>query len=423
MDARKMVLIALLGAGMFVNAIDRGALGVAAPQMLADLKMDPGVMGLVLSAFYCSYILFMVPVGRFADKYGAKAAYGWAAAFWSLASAATGAIQGFYGLIAVRLAVGAGEAGANPLGAKVISENFGSEERARAMTWCLSGTKLGLAAVPVLMGFLMTVWNWRVAFIVTGIASLLWCCAWYFLFKEQTQTPDGNYQAASKSQSIPWRRLLGNRTVFGLMITKFFLDYLWVVFLSWLPGNLVMERGFSILKMGVYASIPWVVGFVAQPAMGHFSDWLIKKGVSVTNSRKYCLVGSQLVTALVITVGFVEDPMIAVALLTINIAGESASAGIMWTILSEVAPKGLGGTLSSAINTVSSIAGIMAPTVTGFIYQFTGSFQVALLIAGLGILISACSILFIVPDIRPIDLRDEKELKPGGVVGPTAVLR
>jgi ACS family glucarate transporter-like MFS transporter len=65
----------------------------------------------------------------------------------------------------------------------------------------------------------------------------------------------------------------------------------------------------------------------------------------------------------------------------------------------------------------------MAPTVTGFIYQFTGSFQVALLIAGLGILISACSILFIVPDIRPIDLRDEKELKPGGVVGPTAVLR
>jgi len=65
----------------------------------------------------------------------------------------------------------------------------------------------------------------------------------------------------------------------------------------------------------------------------------------------------------------------------------------------------------------------MAPTVTGFIYQFTGSFQVALLIAGLGILISACSILFIVPDIRPIDLRDETQDLKTGVVGTSAVLR
>ncbi|MGY3551457.1 MFS family permease [Bradyrhizobium sp. USDA 4472] len=414
MDARKMTLVALLGAGMFINAIDRGALGVAASQMLADLKMDPGVMGLALSAFYCSYILFMVPVGRYSDKYGAKAAYGWAAAFWSLASAATGLIQGFYGLMAVRLAVGAGESGANPLGAKVINENFGSQERARAMTWCLSGTKLGLAAVPVLMGFLMATWNWRVAFIVTGLASLLWCLAWYALFKESPRAADG---AAKKDEQVPWKKLLGNRTTLGLMLTKFFLDYLWVVFISWLPTYLVMERGFSILKMGLYASIPWIVGFVAQPAMGHFSDWLIKKGVSVTNARKYCLVGSQLVAALVIAVGFVEDPMIAVALLTINIAGESASAGIMWTILSEVSPKGLGGTLSSAVNTVSSVAGVMAPTVTGFVYQFTGSFQMALLLAGLGILISACSILFIVPEIRPIELGDENgELSTGALV-------
>jgi len=184
-----------------------------------------------------------------------------------------------------------------------------------------------------------------------------------------------------------------------------------------------MERGFSILKMGLYASIPWVVGFVAQPAMGHFSDWLIKKGVSVTDSRKYCLVGSQLVTALVIAVGFVQDPMIAVALLVINIAGESASAGMMWTILSEVAPKGLGGTLSSAINTVSSVAGVMAPTITGFVYQFTGSFQIALLIAGLGILISALSILFIVPEIKPIELSDETQGMKTAVARQGAVLR
>ncbi|MDE2364152.1 MAG: MFS transporter [Hyphomicrobiales bacterium] len=406
MNARKITLIALLGVGMFVNALDRGALGVAAPQMLKELKMEPGVMGLALSAFYFTYIVFMTPLGRLADRYGAKTTLGWAAAFWSLASAATGLIQGFSGLIAVRLGVGAGESAANPLSAKVVNENFDSDERARAMTWTLSGTKLGLAAVPPLMVFLITTWNWRVAFLITGLGSLLWCLAWYVLYREGAQAPEGA-KARAGAAPVPWRKLLANRTTLGLMITKFFLDYLWVVFISWLPTYLVAERGFSLLKAGLYASIPWIVGFVAQPAMGHFSDWLIKRGFSVTQSRKYCLVGSQIVAATIIAVGFVDDPMIAVMLLTLNVAGESASAGIMWTILSEVAPKGMGGTVSSAINTVSSIAGVFAPTVTGFVYQFTGSFQMALLIAGVGILISACSVLFIVPNIEPIDLRDD----------------
>lgn len=399
MSTKSMGIILLLASGMFINAFDRGALGVAAPVMLKELHMDPGVMGLALSAFYFSYILCMVPVGRFADKYGAKRALGWAAALWSLASAATGFISGLYGLIGARLAVGAGEAAGNPLSAKVINENFQSAQRATATGFCLSGTKLGMAAVPVVMGFLMTTWNWRAAFMITGTASLLWCAAWYFFYKE-----DGGQSAHVPKAAIPWRKLLTNRTVFGLMITKFFLDYLWVLFVSWLPAYLVMERGFSIIKMGLYASIPWVLSFVAQPVMGFFSDWLIKRGVSVTKSRKYTLVGSQLVAALVIAVGFVDDPLLAVILLTINIIGESASAGIMWTILAEVAPRGMGGTVSSAINTVSSIAGVLAPTITGFIYKFTGSFQMALFVAGIGILVSICAILFVVPEIKPIEL-------------------
>lgn len=404
MNARDIGIILLLASGMFINAFDRGALGVAAPVMLKELKMDPGVMGLALSAFYFSYIICMVPVGRFADKYGAKKALGWAAALWSLASAATGFITGLYGLIAARLVVGAGEAAGNPLSAKVINENFPSARRATATGFCLSGTKLGMAAVPVVMGFLLATWNWRVAFIITGIASLLWCAAWYFFYKEDE--PQSAQAATMQQASIPWKKLLANRTVVGLMITKFFLDYLWVLFVSWLPAYLVMERGFSIIKMGLYASIPWVLSFVAQPAMGFFSDWLIKKGVSVTKARKYTLVGSQVVAALVITVGFVDDPLLAVLLLTINIIGESASAGIMWTILAEVAPKGMGGTVSSAINTVSSIAGVLAPTITGFIYKFTGSFQMALLVAGIGVCLSICAILFIVPDIKPIELEN-----------------
>lgn len=398
-------IVALLTTMMFINALDRGALGVAAPVMIKDLGIDAGLMGLALSFFYLSYIICMMPVGRFSDTYGAKKVLCIAAVIWSVMSASTAFIHGFYGLVAARLGVGVGEAAGNPLSAKVIGETFPSKHRAAATGFVLSGTKLGMAAVPLVMGFLITNWDWRVAFLVTGIGSLLWCVLWHFCFKE-TQEYSGAVDR-KKKMAIPWKKFLTNRCVVGLMITKFFLDYLWVFFVSWLPGYLVMERGFSIIKMGLYASVPWVIGFLAQPAMGCFSDWLIHKGLDVTRVRKYTLVGSQLVAASIIGVGYVDDPFWAVVLLTVNIAGESASAGIMWTILAEVAPQGMGGTVPSAVNTVSSVAGVLAPTITGFIYQFTGSFQMALFVTGGGVILSICAVLFLVPEIKPLRILEE----------------
>jgi MFS family permease len=405
MNFKGIKIIILLTAGMFINAIDRGSLGIAAPMIIKELHIDSGIMGIALSAFYWSYIVLMFPIGRFADKYGAKKTLGWSAVLWSCMSAVTGFVHSAHFLILARLGVGAGEAAGNVVSAKIVSENFPSNERATATGFYLSGTKLGMAAVPVIMGVLMSNWNWRVAFLVTGLISLLWCVAWYYGFKEVSRSVE--VTSVSTKVVIPWRKLLANRCVLGLMIAKFFLDYLFILFVTWVPAYLIMERGFSILKMGVYASLPWIAGFISQPAMGYFSDWLIKKGIDVTPARKYTLVAFQLIAASVLAVGYIDDPVIACILLTINVAAESASAGIMWTILSEVSPRKLGGTVPAAINTVSSIAGLFAPTITGFIYQFTGSFQIALFVGGCGVLISALAILFIVPDIKPIQLQED----------------
>jgi ACS family glucarate transporter-like MFS transporter len=111
---------------------------------------------------------------------------------------------------------------------------------------------------------------------------------------------------------------------------------------------------------------------------------------------------------LVVAVGFIDDPMVAVFLLTVNIAAESAAAGVTWTILAEVSPRNMGGSVPGAINTIGSLAGIFAPTITGFIFKFTGSFRAALAVAGLGQLLSAAILLFIVPAIKPIQLAPEQ---------------
>ena len=163
-----MKLVGVLFLCMFVMGIDRSGLGIAAPVIMKDLNIDPGTMGLALSAFFWTYTLFNLPAGNLADKYGAKPVLGWAAAIWSLASAATGVVTGLFGIIAARLGVGVGEAAVFPVMAKVAADKIPSKERGAAIGMYLSGARLGYAATPIIMGFLISQYSWRWAFIITG---------------------------------------------------------------------------------------------------------------------------------------------------------------------------------------------------------------------------------------------------------------
>lgn len=409
MDSKsdRFKLVAVLFSAMFIMGLDRSSLGIAAPVIMKELKIDPGSMGIALSAFFWTYTLFNLPAGNMADKFGSKVVLGWAAAIWSLASAATGAMSNLVGMIAARLGVGVGEAAVFPVTAKIAADNFPAKERATAIGWYLSGARLGYAATPIVMGFLIAQYSWRMAFIITGLGSLLWCILWYYWYKDPSKQLETESNGAKPKVAIPWVQLLANRCTLGLFLTKFCGDYLYYMFLTWVPSYLVMERGFSILKMGIYASLPFFTAFVTQPVAGYLSDWMLKKGYSNTVARKGVLVAAQLCAASIMVVGFVDDPMVAVAILTLNVAAASTVGGMMFTIASEISPPGMTGTVTGSMNTVGALAGILAPTITGFIVKITGSFQLALAVSGTLLLLAACTVLFIIPAIKPL------EFKPG----------
>ena len=405
--SHRIKLILVLFSAMFIMGLDRSSLGIAAPVIMKELNIDTATMGVALSAFFWTYTLFSLPAGNLADKYGAKFVFGWAAVIWSLASAATGIATGFFGIIAARLGVGLGEAAVFPVTAKIAGDNFPSKERATAIGWYLSGARLGYAATPIVMGFLIAQYSWRMAFVITGLGSLSWCVLWYYWYKDPSRQSEREANAAKPKMVVPWAQLLTNRCTLGIFFTKFCGDYLYYMFLTWVPSYLVMERGFSILKMGIFASLPFLTAFVIQPMAGYLSDWLIKKGASLTMARKGVLVTAQLLGSTMMIVGFVDDPMIAVAILTLNIAAVSTVGGMMFTLVTEVAPTGMTGTVTGGMNTVGAMAGILAPTITGVIVKFTGSFQMALAVSGCLLVLAACTVLFVIPAIKPMELAEQ----------------
>jgi cyanate permease len=250
-----------------------------------------------------------------------------------------------------------------------------------------------------------------VRFSNTGVGhhrSLLWVVLWCFTYEEIKE----QREAAGAVAKIPWMELIRNRTVLGLVCCKFFQDYLFYLFVTWLPAYLIMGRGFTIMKMGWYASIPWIAGFVAQPIAGAGSDWLIRRGVSITISRKSFIIVLQLAAASVVAAGYVADVMTAVWLLTMSVACESASTSLLWATCTDVAPPFAAGSLAGIMNTAGALAGILAPTVTGFLVRVTGGFQQALLIGSCMVVLAAFSMWFVVGELKPIPISQNRATIP-----------
>ncbi len=162
------------------------------------------------------------------------------------------------------------------------------------------------------------------------------------------------------------------------------------------------------MKMGWYASLPWIAGAIAQPLMGGLSDWLIRRGVSLTVSRKTIVITMQLMAAGVVVAGYVDSAMTAVWLLTLSVACESASTSILWATCTDVAPPSAAGSLAGIMNTAGALAGTLAPTVTGFLLKVTGSFQQALLIGSCMVVLAAFSMWFVVGELKPIPIREKQ---------------
>jgi MFS family permease len=396
-------IVFLLFSGTLVNAFERGSISTAATTMMKDLHIDPALMGVVLSSFFWAYLVMNIPAGILADKFGPKITLGISAVVWSVFSTLTGLAAQSWQLILFRIGVGTGEAATNPVNTKVIKNSFNSAERGLAAGWYLSGFRLGFAAAPVVMAYLIQAYDWRFAFIITGIASLGWAALWYFTFKEAKKEPEA---AAQMPEKIPWRKLLRHRNIVGLALCKFFQDYSYYLFVTWLPTYLIKERGFTLIKSGWSAALPWVIACSLQPVAGWFSDYLIKRGVSTTASRKICIIVMQVLAAVVVLAGYVDSAVVAVWLLAMSLTCESASSVILWAVCAEVAPTKASASVGGLMNTAGAFAGIVAPILTGLLLKYTGNFQLALLVGGCMFVGAALSMGLVVGKVEAISLDD-----------------
>jgi sugar phosphate permease len=391
--AQHVALVLLMVSGV-VNYMDRGTLAVANPMIRAELGLSLGQMGLLLSAFLWIYAVCQLPIGGLVDRIGPRRLLGIGLVVWSLAQMAGGLASSFGFFIVARAVLGIGEAPQFPSAARVVSNWFPLRSRGTPTGIYNAASPLGSALAPLCLSFVVVSFNWRWAFIATGMLGLVVAIIWFALYRdpdksqmteaERRYLDEGSQSAGevpSKLTFAEWRGLFSYATTWGMLIGFFGSVYLNWVYLTWLPGYLTIERHMSLIHTGFAASVPFLCGIVGSLVAGWFSDLITRGSRSPVASRRNAVVVSMLgMMVFTIPAALVESNAIAVACISVVVFLGNAAAASSWALATAAAPPSRIASLAAIQNFGGFLGGALAPIATGFIAQ-ASSFVPALLTA------------------------------------------
>jgi ACS family D-galactonate transporter-like MFS transporter len=286
------------------------------------------------------------------------------------------------------------------------------------------GEYIGLAFFSPLLFALMGAYGWRTLFYVVGGVGIVFGFIWWRFYREPHDHPSANdaeldyieagggltrhgtNTAAAKRNKVDWRdigRLLKHRQLTGICLGQFAGNSTLVFFLTWFPTYLATERHMGWLKIGFFAIMPFIAASIGVMFGGTFSDWLLRRGVSANVARKLPIIAGLLLASTIVLANFVQSNTAVIAILSLAFFAQGMAA-LGWTLVSDIAPDGMLGLTGGIFNVAANLAGIITPLVVGLIVGATGSFVGALAFIGVIALIGAASYIFIVGDIKRIEL-------------------
>ncbi|MGG5289164.1 MFS transporter [Pseudomonas shirazensis] len=399
-----VVFLLLIG---IVNYLDRSALSIANTSIQKDMMISPSQMGILLSAFSIAYAFAQLPMGMIIDRLGSKIALGASLLAWSVAQTTFGLVNSFAGFMGLRVLLGIGEAPMFPSAAKALSEWFDANERGTPTGIVWSSTCLGPCLAPPLLTLLMVNYGWRGMFIITGLLGVVLAVCWLTFYKSKAQylaelaaggkplptehvAPAADPQAPKVSYFAGWLDLFKHRSTWGAVLGFMGVIYMLWLHLTWLPGYFEREHGLDLYKTAWVVSLAYGFGAVGTIVAGRFCDRLVKRGMSILGSRKFSVITGLVLAALfTLPLSYVTGLTGCVILLCLALFSINMASATAWMIVNTIVDSPRVASFGSIQNFGGYIAGSVAPIVTGFSIQYSGSFNTAFMISAVVALCSA----------------------------------
>ncbi|GJE59166.1 MFS transporter [Methylobacterium trifolii] len=428
----RYLILLMLFAVTVLNYADRAIISIAGVPIAQEFSIDAVSMGYILSAFSWSYVASQLPGGWLLDRYGSKWVYAASIFFWSLFTF----VQGWAGFLGagsavtvfflMRMLVGLAESPSFPGNARIVAAWFPSTERGKASAVFNAAQYFAPVLFAPLTAWVTHAFGWRYAFFGMGTIGIVMALLWVRLMHDPKDHPrvsaeeldeiakggalvqvGGPAPAAATGQDATWsvvKQLLGNRMLLGIYVAQHCINVMTYFFLTWFPIYLVKQRGLSVLQAGFVASLPALCGFIGGILGGVISDAILRRTGSLNLARKLPIIVGMLLSMIIVACNYVDSQALVIGFMAAAFFGKGLGA-LGWAVVSDTSPRQAAGLSGGLFNMFGNTAGITTPIIIGYLVQASGSFDTALVFVGLNALVAMGAYLFIVGDIRRVELR------------------
>jgi ACS family hexuronate transporter-like MFS transporter len=399
----RWVICALLFLATTINYIDRQILSLIKEILDEELHWTNEDFGIVNSIFQGAYGFGLVFFGWFVDRYGARIGYAVSIAAWSLAAMGHSFVSSITGFMVARASLGLGEGGNFPSAIKAVTQWFPKRERAFATSIFNAGSNAGPIIAPALVPFIAFTWGWRVAFIIAGVAGLLWLLLWLPFYntpakskrlsEEERAWIESDQDTSSGKERISWGSLLKYRQTWSFIVAKFLTDPAWWFLLIWLPDYFNKTRSLDIKHSWIHLVTIYSIMTVLSIFGGWITGYLTTIGWTVTRARKTGMLVFALCVLPILIVTQVGD-WTAVLLIGFAGAAHQAWSANLYTTVSDMFPKYAVASVIGLGGMAGAFGGMLFPVFTGrLLDNFSAQNNVT---GGYAILFSICACTYVI---------------------------
>jgi len=399
----RWTICTLLFLATTINYVDRQILSLVKPILDIELGWTNEQFGIVNAVFQGAYGFGLLFFGWFVDKYGSKVGYAVSIVAWSLAAMGHAAVSTVTGFIIARATLGLSEGGNFPSAIKATAQWFPKRERAYATSIFNAGTNVGAIVAPAIVPWIAYTWGWEMAFIVAGIAGLLWLFLWIPFYDRPEKSKrlgaaereliESDREDQSDTTKIPWGTLLRYRQTWSFIVAKFMTDPVWWFFLIWLPDYFKKTRDLDIKESWIHLVTIYVIVTVLSIFGGWVIGYLNKQGWSITRARK---TGMFVFALCVIPIFLVSQFGEWGAVILIGLAGAAHQAwsANLFTTVSDMFPKKAIGSVIGIGGLAGATGGMLFPVFSGrLLDNFTAAGNVT---AGYTVLFTICAFAYVI---------------------------
>jgi len=396
----RWVILGFLFLLSVLNYTDKSVLGLAAEPIMSELNLSYDQFGLVGSSFFAAYAVGSLVLGTLTYRFNSKYLLMMIASGWTVALASAYFVETLTQLILLRVVLGFFEGSTLSMCLVHLARWFTSSQRGLATAIMTSGTTVGTyLAAPLLVAGITNL-GWQHTFAMLGIASFVWAVFFFFMRDEPKQPLVEDVKSLASNKEVPFKHILKvliSPYVLSIFVIGFVSMWITTWVLTWAPTYLTQIVGLEPKSMSLIFAGMGITGTVFAICAGKFTDYLFKKNKSLIKSYDRVLVTVLLVGAASYGMTtIVSSPVLACVFLGVGLIMNTSLLPLNSAIKTMIIPKNLVGSVTGVSLSISSMAGIIGPWITGYLITLAGDDVRAGFNSGVAVIVSLYVITAIV---------------------------